>query len=159
MRFPILYNCVEFVPAQQKHERKKYYSPRLLFVLVFGHWTMRACDSLRLGSANGNARSTRGSNSSRCCLLERICHGRPRHYVPLLGLGLWTYPLHPVYLAAALGITVYWPTVCLVAAIGARQTPGWSLDDRLFQIILPLIILWALWAFYRVDRMPTRPKV
>ena len=64
-------------------------------------------------------------------------------YVPLLGYGLWTYETNSTSLSAALGVTVYWPMVCLVAAIKARGTEGWSLDDRPFCIILPIFILWA----------------
>ena len=68
-------------------------------------------------------------------------------YIPLLGYALATYDdvtqKNKTYLAAALGITVYWPIVCLKAAISARGAPGWSLDDRPFLLLLPLIILWA----------------
>ena len=68
-------------------------------------------------------------------------------YIPLLGYALATYDdvtqKNKTHLAAALGITVYWPIVCLKAAISARGAPGWSLDDRPFLILLPVIILWA----------------
>jgi len=73
-------------------------------------------------------------------------------YVPVLGFGLWTYERNPLYLSAALGATIYWPIVCLTAAISARQAPGWTLDDRPFLIILPLIILWAGWTLGRLAR-------
>ena len=70
-------------------------------------------------------------------------------YIPLLGYALATcdeaMQKNQSYLAAALGITVYWPIVCLKAAISARGAPGWSLDDRPFLILLPVIILWAAW--------------
>ena len=62
-------------------------------------------------------------------------------YVPLLGYGLWTWNF--TSLAVALGITVYWPIVCLVAAIKARNAPGWTLDEGPFVVILPIFILWA----------------
>ena len=72
-------------------------------------------------------------------------------YVPLLGIGLWTYERHPLYLSAALGITIYWPIVVFRAAVSARHAPGWSLNDRPYHIVLPVIILWALWALFRLQ--------
>jgi len=74
-------------------------------------------------------------------------------YVPLFGLGLighwlgtsWGAPV----LSAALGITLYWPIVCLAAAARARNAKGWSLpNERDFWIVLPAIVLWALWALW-----------
>lgn len=74
-------------------------------------------------------------------------------YTPLLAIGLagywagagWAAPI----LAAALGITVYWPIVCLAAVAHARGTPGWTLPkERDYWIVLPIIALWgavALW--------------
>lgn len=70
-------------------------------------------------------------------------------YVPVLALGLigqilgasWAAPL----LAAALGITVYWPIVCLAAVKDARGAPGWTPpNERPFWVVLPLIAGWAL---------------
>eukprot|EP00563_Minutocellus_polymorphus_P020674 CAMPEP_0197732740 /NCGR_PEP_ID=MMETSP1434-20131217/41661_1 /TAXON_ID=265543 /ORGANISM="Minutocellus polymorphus, Strain CCMP3303" /LENGTH=90 /DNA_ID=CAMNT_0043320005 /DNA_START=66 /DNA_END=334 /DNA_ORIENTATION=+ len=62
-------------------------------------------------------------------------------YIPLLGYALATYDerkeTNKAYLAAALGITVYWPIVCLKAAISVRGAPGWFLDDRPFLVLLP----------------------
>jgi hypothetical protein len=74
-------------------------------------------------------------------------------YIPLLGLGLsghargrrWGIPT----LAAALGITIYWPLVCLAAVVAARGAQGWHLDDETaYWVVLPLIAAWgaiALW--------------
>ena len=77
-------------------------------------------------------------------------------YIPLLGYALATYDdvtqKNKTYLAAALGITVSWPIVCLKAAISARGAPGWSLDDRPFLILLPVIILWAAWQMACLER-------
>ncbi len=70
-------------------------------------------------------------------------------YTPLLALGLlghaigatWT----PLVLGAALGITVYWPIVCLAAVWSARGAPGWSLPkEGQYWVVLPLIAAWAL---------------
>ena len=70
-------------------------------------------------------------------------------YVPLLGLGLvgqiqqaaWAH----LVLGAALGITVYWPIVCLWAVKSARNAAGWSLPkERQYWVVLPVIALWSL---------------
>ena len=71
-------------------------------------------------------------------------------YVPTLGYGLWTG--HVTCLAAALGMTAYWPTVCLVAALYARQAPGWTLEDRPYLFVLPMFILWASWGLFRLHK-------
>jgi len=70
-------------------------------------------------------------------------------YTPLLGLGLVGHLLgaawSPVILGAALGITVYWPVVCLWTVRSARGAPGWSLPkEGQYWIVLPLIALWAV---------------
>ncbi len=72
-------------------------------------------------------------------------------YIPLLALGLIGHWLGRAWgrvtLVAALGITVYWPAVCLAAIVAARDAPGWRLaDETAFWIVLPLIMIWAIWA-------------
>lgn len=76
-------------------------------------------------------------------------------YTPLLGVALvghwvgaaWAMPV----LAAALGITVYWPLTCLAAVYRARGAPGWSLPKEMqYWIVLPLIAGWAGWALWFV---------
>jgi hypothetical protein len=72
-------------------------------------------------------------------------------YIPLLALGLTGHWLGRAWgrvaLVAALGITVYWPAVCLAVIVAARNAPGWSLpNETSFWIVLPLIMIWAAWA-------------
>ena len=55
-------------------------------------------------------------------------------YIPLLAIGLVAHwrgsrPGMLVF-AAALGITIYWPIVCLAALVDARGAPGWSTACR-----------------------------
>lgn len=70
-------------------------------------------------------------------------------YAPLLALGLaghlwdaaWSGPIF----GAALGITVYWPIVCLWAVRAARGAAGWDLPkEAQYWAVLPGISLWGL---------------
>jgi hypothetical protein len=80
-------------------------------------------------------------------------------YIPLLALGLIGFWLRRnwgrIVLAAALGITVNWPAECLAAVVAARDASGWSLPDETpYWIVLPLIMLWAVWGVWRLARRP-----
>ena len=79
-------------------------------------------------------------------------------YIPLLGAGLIGHWLGSPWwrgiLGAALGITVYWPTVVLAAAVDARDAQGWDIDEAEYWIVLPVIAIWALWALLQVARVP-----
>ena len=62
----------------------------------------------------------------------------------------------PVVLAAALGITVYWPVVCLAAVVDARGAPGWNLpDETAYWIVLPLVAIWGAVGLRILARSPT----
>ena len=74
-------------------------------------------------------------------------------YIPLLGAGLAGHARGrtwgSVVLAAALGITVYWPVVCLAAVVAARGAPGWQLgDETAYWVVLPLIAAWGAWGLW-----------
>lgn len=78
-------------------------------------------------------------------------------YIPLLAIGLtgqwfgraWT----DVALTAALGITVYWPVVCLAAIVAARGEQGWLLSDESdYWLVLPIIAIWGAWALWQQCR-------
>ena len=76
-------------------------------------------------------------------------------YIPLLALGLMGHwlgrALGRIMLVAALGISAYWPVVCLAAIVAARSAPGWNLgDETAFWIVLPLITAWAAWGLWRM---------
>lgn len=77
-------------------------------------------------------------------------------YIPLLVAGLVGTWLGRIWgrvtMAAALGITVYWPIVVLAAAFDARGAPGWYLDDSEYWIVLPVIALWAAWGLWWISR-------
>lgn len=82
-------------------------------------------------------------------------------YIPLLFAGLvglakgrsWGRGV----MIAAMGITVYWPIVCLVAVATARGAPGWSLPkESEYWIVLPVIVLWGLWVLWYLLREDDR---
>jgi hypothetical protein len=84
-------------------------------------------------------------------------------YLPLLALGLVGHGLcrrwGRVILAGALGITVYWPVVCLAAVVAARGTTGWNLsNEQDFWIVLPLISLWGVWGLWHISRQTMNRK-
>ena len=74
-------------------------------------------------------------------------------YIPLLAIGLighWAGKMWGrVLLGAALGITVYWPIVCLAAVVAARGSTGWNLTNETpYWIVLPLIVFWGAWGLW-----------
>lgn len=78
-------------------------------------------------------------------------------YIPLLALGLLGHLLGTAWgrvaLAAALGITVYWPVVSLAAVVDARGAPGWTLaGEAAYWIVLPPIALWGAWGLWHLWR-------
>ena len=77
-------------------------------------------------------------------------------YIPLLAAGLFgawrDYRWGRVILAAALGITVYWPIVALAAVVDARDAEGWTINETQYWIVLPIIATWAAWGLYRTAR-------
>ncbi len=75
--------------------------------------------------------------------------GADLFYAPLLAAGLFGHLLatswSAVILGAALGITIYWPIVCLWSVREARGAPGWDLPkERQYWVVLPAIALWSL---------------
>ncbi len=71
-------------------------------------------------------------------------------YIPILLLGLIGHlrgrPWGRITIAAALGITVYWPIVCLAAMVDARGAAGWNFHNEApFWIVLPLVLAWGIW--------------
>jgi hypothetical protein len=80
-------------------------------------------------------------------------------YIPLLAAGLIGHWMRarwaPLVMGSALGITLYWPMVCLAAVAKAEGAPGWNPGNTTqYWIVLPIIALWAavgLWQLARAD--------
>ena len=69
-------------------------------------------------------------------------------YIPILCVGLVGHAMAArwgrIVLAAALGITIYWPVVCLVALVDARDAAGWTIPSEApYWIVLPAIAAWG----------------
>jgi len=57
-------------------------------------------------------------------------------------------------LAVALGITVYWPVVCLATVVGARDAADWNLTaEAAYWVVLPLFVLWGAWGLWCLVRL------
>jgi len=78
-------------------------------------------------------------------------------YIPILCAGLIGHlrirEWGRISLAAALGITVYWPIVCLAALVRARDAVGWHMSSEApYWVVCILIVLWGLWALWIILR-------
>lgn len=51
-------------------------------------------------------------------------------------------------LSAAPGITLYWPIVCLVAMVDARDTIGWNIESETW-IVCQQVVSWGLGVYGR----------
>lgn len=82
-------------------------------------------------------------------------------YIPLMAIGLAGHLMARswgrILLAAALGITAYWPIVALSIVAAARDAAGWSLPkESEYWIVLPVIAAWAMWGLYNLTIEPGR---
>jgi len=78
-------------------------------------------------------------------------------YIPILCVGLIGH-LRGKYwgqiaLSAALGITMYWPVVSLVALVDARDAVGWNISSEIsYWVVCLLIAAWGAWGFWLILR-------
>ena len=116
-----------------------------------------AAFSYDLGIAMGTQESAKQISEVGVAFWYGFAFGDLVIYIPLLAIGLIGHWLSQkwgrVMLAAALGITIYWPIVSLAAVVAARDAEGWNLiNETPYWIVLPLITLWGAWGLWRITR-------
>ncbi len=80
-------------------------------------------------------------------------------YIPLLFVGLIGHLRGAhwgrIALAAALGITVYWPVVSLATLVIARNAAGWSISSEApYWLVCLLIAAWGSWGLWLLGITP-----
>ncbi len=78
-------------------------------------------------------------------------------YIPVLVAGLIGHlrarRWGKLWMAAALGITVYWPIVCLAALVEARGAAGWNIaNETPYWLVLTLVAAWGVWGLIAITR-------
>jgi len=84
-------------------------------------------------------------------------------YIPLLAAGLVGHWLAKrwgdLMLAAALGITLYWPVVSLATVVATKGIEGFQLSaEREYWVVLPTITLWAAYGLWHIIRSQPHQK-
>ncbi len=78
-------------------------------------------------------------------------------YIPLFCAGLIGHMRGTHWgrttLTAALGITIYWPAVSLVALVDARDAAGWNVaDETPYWVVCLLVATWGIWGLWLMVR-------
>jgi len=118
----------------------------LLFYLVYAQ-AIPAFD-YNLGVAMGTQEPATQITEVGAALWWGFAFGDLVIYIPLLAIGLVGYWLErkwgTIALAGALGISLYWPIVCLAIVADASDAQGWSLpSEGQYWVVLPIIASWA----------------
>lgn len=110
-----------------------------------------------LGIAMGTQESSEQITEVGVAFWKAFALGDLLIYIPLFAAGLTGHVMARAWgniiLAAALGITVYWPVVSLAAIASARQAEGWNLSgDSVYWFVLPPVAFWATWGLMQLAR-------
>jgi len=135
----------------------------LLFIYLLIAQAIPAVD-YELGVSMGTQESAQRVTEVGVAFWYGFAFGDLVTYIPLLGLGLVGYQQRRnwgrVMLIAALGITVYWPVVCLAAVVAVRTAPGWHIPSETpFWVVLPAIAAWGIWGLWHMatEQRPSPP--
>lgn len=120
--------------------------------------------SYELGVAIGVQEPARQITAVGAAFWYGFAFGDALVYIPLLLAGLIGHLKNSRWgrtcLAAALGVTIYWPLVCLAALVDARGASGWNIPSELpYWLVLPLIAIWGIMALWLLMRMPAETSV
>ena len=128
----------------------------LLFLYLAYAQAIPAID-YELGVSMGTQESTESITEVGVAFWYGFALGDLVVYIPLLAVGLIGFGLNRywgrIVLASALGITVYWPIVCLAAVASARNAPDWDLTNETdYWLVLPIIAIWGVWGLWNLAR-------
>ncbi len=151
---PIRWGCVNLGPMMNT---SRLQSPAFWFVQVPG-WLLLGylviaqgltAVSYDFGVSMGTQESAETITEVGAAFWYGFAVGDLLVYIPILLIGLVGHLRNAewagVVLAAALGITVYWPIVCLAALVDARDAAGWNLaDETPFWLVLTMIAAWGV---------------
>lgn len=120
----------------------------LLIYLIFAQGI--AAFSYDLGVAMGTQESVEKVTEIGTAYWYGFAFGDLLTYIPLLLLGLIGHLRERYWggllLAAALGISVYWPVVSLAALVKARNAAGWNIENEApYWIVCLAVAAWSAW--------------
>jgi hypothetical protein len=129
----------------------------LLFYLIYAQGV--TAFGYELGVAMGTQEPAEAITEVGAAFWYGFAFGDLVFYIPILLAGLIGHLRRAkwgrIVMAAALGITVYWPIVCLAAMVDARNAVGWNLSGEApYWVVCTLIAAWGAWGLIAVAREP-----
>lgn len=128
-----------------------------LFLIYLAYAQLVPVFDYQLGVSMGTQESAEQVTEVGVAYWKAFAFGDLVIYAPLLLAGLIGHFLRRNWgrtlLAAALGITVYWPVVSLAAVHLAKDAKGWMIGSPTeYWLVLPIIVLWGVWGLWALQR-------